>query len=100
MSKKATAREDTATLEAVQLLVNVRSDDTVYADLYLRRARELLAAALSQAQYNALCRHRYQRPARRRHRALRSHPASPSSGALALMHGATSECTAATQRRS
>jgi len=54
MNKKATAREDTATLEAVQLLVNVRSDDTVYADVYLRRARELLAAVLSQAQYNAL----------------------------------------------
>jgi len=55
MSKKPTTQDKTTTLEAaVQLLVNVRGSDTVYADLYLRRAGELLATVLSQAQYNAL----------------------------------------------
>jgi hypothetical protein len=54
MSKKSFTQGNTATLNAVQLLVNVRDGDTVYADLYLHRARELLASVLSQAQYNAL----------------------------------------------
>ena len=54
MSKKSIPQDNTATLEAVQLLVNVRDGDTVYADLYLHRARELLASVLSQAQYSAL----------------------------------------------
>ena len=54
MNKKSITQDNTATLEAVQLLVNVRDGDTVYADLYLHRARELLASVLSQAQYNAL----------------------------------------------
>ena len=54
MSRKAITEDNTATLEAVRLLVNVRDGDTVYADLYLQRARELLATVLSQAQYNAL----------------------------------------------
>jgi|GEM_PF-494535 len=54
MSKKSITEDNTGTRDAVQLLVNVRDGDTVYADLYLHRARELLATVLSQAQYNAL----------------------------------------------
>ena len=54
MSKNSIAQDNTVTLEAVQRLVNLRDGDTVYADLYLQRARELLATVLSQAQYNAL----------------------------------------------
>jgi hypothetical protein len=53
MSEKATAQGNAATGEVVQMLVNVRGADTVYGDLYLRRARELLATVLSQAQYDA-----------------------------------------------
>jgi hypothetical protein len=40
--------------KVVQLLVDVSGSDTVYADVYLRRARELLAGALPLTQYNAL----------------------------------------------
>jgi len=38
----------------VQLLVDVAASDTVYADLYLWRARALLGSVLSFEQYNAL----------------------------------------------
>ncbi len=37
----------------VQRLVDVAGSDTVYADLYMRRARELLGSVLSRAQYDA-----------------------------------------------
>ena len=52
--KKATTQGSVAAPKAVQLLVDASSSDTVYADLYLRRARELLASVLTAAQYNAL----------------------------------------------
>ncbi len=52
--KKAPTQESVAAPKAVQLLVDAGSSDTVYADLYLRRARELLASVLTAAQYNAL----------------------------------------------
>ena len=41
-------------LRVVQLLVDVGEGDTVYRDLYLRRARALLAPVLSAGQYHGL----------------------------------------------
>jgi hypothetical protein len=38
----------------VKTLVDIRASDTVYGDLYLRRARELLGTVLSPSEYNAL----------------------------------------------
>ena len=38
----------------VKTLIDVRASDTVYGDLYLRRARELLGTVLSQSEYSAL----------------------------------------------
>jgi len=50
-----TGKGGTAPVPAVaQRLVDVAACDTVYADLYLRRARELLGSMLSRAQYDAL----------------------------------------------
>jgi hypothetical protein len=40
--------------EVVQLLADVGASDTVYADVYLRRARDLLGSVLPVAQYRAL----------------------------------------------
>jgi hypothetical protein len=54
MAKKTATQESAAAPKAVQLLVEVSGSDTVYADLYMRRARELLSSVLTQAQYNAL----------------------------------------------
>jgi len=54
MKKPSTANASNAIPEVVKTLVDVRASDTVYGDLYLRRARELLGTVLSQSQYNAL----------------------------------------------
>jgi hypothetical protein len=54
MSKEAAGQSSATTPEVVKMLVNVRGSDTVYGDVYLRRARELLATVLSPAQYGAL----------------------------------------------
>jgi hypothetical protein len=53
MSKEAAGQGSAASPEVVKMLVNVRGSDTVYGDVYLRRARELLATVLSPAQYGA-----------------------------------------------
>lgn len=54
MAKKVTTQESKSAPKAVQVLVDVAGSDTVYADLYMRRARELLGSVLTEAQYNAL----------------------------------------------
>lgn len=54
MKKPSNANASNAIPEVVKTLVDVRASDTVYGDLYLRRARELLGTVLSQSQYNAL----------------------------------------------
>jgi len=54
MAKKTRVPEGPSAPKAVQLLVDVCGADTIYADLYLRRARELLSSVLSEAQYRAL----------------------------------------------
>ena len=54
MAKKAPTQESASAPKAVQLLVDAASSDTVYADLYMRRARELLGSVLTLAQHNAL----------------------------------------------
>jgi len=46
--------KDANTTKIVGLLVDVAKLDTVYRDLHLRRARELLSATLDQASYRAL----------------------------------------------
>ncbi len=38
----------------IKTLIEVSASDTVYADLYLQRARELLGTVLSQSEYNTL----------------------------------------------
>jgi len=53
MAKKTTVPEAPSAPKAVQLLVDVGAADTVYADLYLRRARELLGKVVTEAQYRA-----------------------------------------------
>ncbi len=54
MAKKTATQESAAAPKAVQLLLDASGSDTVYADLYMRRARELLGSVLTPAQYNAL----------------------------------------------
>ena len=54
MNQPSNANASNAIPEVVKTLVDVRASDTVYGDLYLRRARELLGTVLSQSQYNAL----------------------------------------------
>jgi len=46
--------KDANTLKIVGLLVDVAKLDTVYRDLHLKRARELLSATLDEASYRAL----------------------------------------------
>ena len=46
--------KDANTLKIVGLLVDVAKSDTVYRDLHLKRARELLSATLDEASYRAL----------------------------------------------
>jgi hypothetical protein len=54
MKKGATADANASLPDVVQLLVDAGGSDTVYADVYLRRARELLNSVLPVAEYNAL----------------------------------------------
>jgi hypothetical protein len=54
MKKPSNANASNAIPEVVKTLVDVRASDTVYGDLYLRRARELLGTVLSQSEYSAL----------------------------------------------
>ena len=46
--------QDANTIKAVNLLVEVAKLDTVYRDLHLRRARELLSSTLDEASYRAI----------------------------------------------
>lgn len=54
MAKKRPAQESASAPKAVQLLIEVGGADTVYADLYLRRARAVLSSVLTQAEHRAL----------------------------------------------
>ena len=45
--------QDADTIKIVNLLVEVAKLDTVYRDLHLRRARELLSSTLDEASYRA-----------------------------------------------
>ena len=54
MNQPSNANASNALPEVVKTLVDIRASDTVYGDLYLRRARELLGTVLSPSQYNAL----------------------------------------------
>jgi hypothetical protein len=54
MNQPSNANAANTIPQVVKTLVDVRASDTVYGDLYLRRARELLGTVLSQSQYNAL----------------------------------------------
>ena len=54
MAKKAASDPSARVPEVVQALVDAGTADTVYADVYLRRARELLETVLPAAQYRAL----------------------------------------------
>src|SRR5262245_66536353 len=54
MANKKTADTSAGIPAIVPLLVEVGGCDTVYADVYFRRARELLASVLPEAEYNAL----------------------------------------------
>jgi hypothetical protein len=54
MNQPSNANASNTIPAVVKTLVDVRASDTVYGDLYLRRARELLGTVLSQSQYNAL----------------------------------------------
>ena len=54
MGKEATTDTSARVSKVVQLLVDVGASDTLYADIYLRRARELLGSVLPAAQYSAL----------------------------------------------
>jgi hypothetical protein len=47
------AKDKNAT-NVVGLLVEVANGDTVYRDLYLRRARQLLSATLDESAYRAI----------------------------------------------
>ena len=47
------AKDKNAT-NVVDLLVEVANGDTVYRDLYLRRARQLLSATLDESAYRAI----------------------------------------------
>jgi hypothetical protein len=46
--------KDTNATKAVGLLIEVANADTVYRDLYLRRARQLLSVALDESAYRAI----------------------------------------------
>jgi hypothetical protein len=53
MKKRGIADPNASVPAVVQLLVDVGGSDTVYGDVYLRRARELLDSVLPVAEYNA-----------------------------------------------
>ena len=46
--------KDTNATKAVGLLIEAANADTVYRDLYLRRARQLLGATLDESAYRAI----------------------------------------------
>src|SRR5215813_11652795 len=46
--------KDTNATKAVGLLIEVANADTVYRDLFLRRARQLLSATLDESGYRAI----------------------------------------------
>ncbi len=46
--------KDANATKAVGLLIEAANADTVYRDLYLRRARELLSATLDESAYRAI----------------------------------------------
>ena len=46
--------KDTNATKAVGLLIEAANADTVYRDLYLRRARQLLSATLDESAYRAI----------------------------------------------
>jgi hypothetical protein len=45
--------KDANTIKIVGLLVDVAKGDTVYRDIHLRRARELLSSTFDEANYRA-----------------------------------------------
>ncbi|MGH7810415.1 MAG: hypothetical protein ACREP5_09085, partial [Candidatus Binatia bacterium] len=46
--------KDASTIKTVGLLVDVAKLDTVYRDIYLRRARQLLSSTLNESAYRAI----------------------------------------------
>jgi len=46
--------KDTNATKSVGLLIEAANGDTVYRDLYLRRARQLLSATLDESAYRAI----------------------------------------------
>jgi hypothetical protein len=50
--------KDTNATKAVGLLIEVANADTVYRDLYLKRARQLLSATLDESAYREIRRER------------------------------------------
>jgi len=54
MTRNVSAAASASTTKPVQLLVDASVSDTVYADIYMNRARELLGSVLTAAQYHAL----------------------------------------------
>ncbi len=54
MNTPSHTNSSTAVSGTIKTLIDVSASDTVYADLYLRRARELLGTVLSQSEYNAM----------------------------------------------
>jgi hypothetical protein len=53
MAKAPSSEASGRVPEVVQLLIDVSERDTVYADVYVQRARDLLGAVLTRPQYNA-----------------------------------------------
>src|SRR5215813_3114791 len=52
--EKTLMEQGTNTIETVGLLIGAAQSDTIYRDVYLRRARDLLSPTLDQARYRAL----------------------------------------------
>src|SRR5262245_19152528 len=46
--------KSTTTIETVGLLIGAAQSDTIYRDVYLRRARDLLSPTLDQSRYRAI----------------------------------------------
>jgi len=54
MARKAGSQEGASVAKVVQLLMDAGAADTVYADLYLLHARQVLRTVLTKAQHDAL----------------------------------------------
>jgi len=52
--EKMLMEKSTNTIETVGLLIGAAQSDTIYRDVYLRRARDLLSPTLDQARYRAI----------------------------------------------